>query len=149
MVSECKKPTIVLVEDDPADIKLIRSIIERPDQGYNFIIKRNTEEALDFFCSCKNDAELSKLADLVILDLNMPGLGGKEFLRIVKTDEVLKRLPVVILTSSSSEQDISDSYRLGAAGFITKPAGLKEFERVMCLITEYWFVLCKLPLKEP
>lgn len=148
MIFESRKLTMMLVEDDPADLKLIKSIIERPGSAYNIVIKKSAEEALDFLGSCKNNAELRTVPDLVILDLNMPGLGGREFLRIIKADEVLKQIPVVILTSSTSEQDVSESYRLAAAGFITKPADLKEFGRVMHGITEYWFVLCKLPLKE-
>ena len=148
MIPKLRKPTIMLVEDDPADLKLIRSIIERPSIDHKIVIKKSAEEALDFLNYCKSPEELSIRPDLVILDLNMPGLGGREFLRIIKDDDVLKQIPIVILTSSTSEQDISDSYNLEAAGFITKPACLKEFEQVIHGITEYWFVLCKLPLKE-
>lgn len=148
MVSESRKLTMMLVEDDPADLKLIKSIMERPGLAHNIVIKKSAEEAIDFLSSCKNSAELSTRPDLVLLDLNMPGLGGREFLKTVKADEALKQIPIVILTSSTSERDISDSYKLWAAGFITKPAGLNELEQVMRGIIEYWFVLCKLPLKE-
>jgi CheY-like chemotaxis protein len=78
----------------------------------------------------------------------MPGMGGKEFLRQIKSDEILKQIPVIILTTSNSERDVLDSYKLQAAGYIHKPVNLSEFKQVMEEIEDYWFVLCKLPPKE-
>jgi CheY-like chemotaxis protein len=78
----------------------------------------------------------------------MPGMGGKEFLKRIKDDELLKHIPVVILTTSSAERDIVDSYRLQASGYVNKPVALEEFKRVMETIEEYWFVLCRRPPKE-
>jgi len=85
---------------------------------------------------------------LILLDLNMPGMGGKEFLKQIKADEVLKQIPVVILTTSNAERDIMDSYKLQAAGYVHKPVSLDEFKQVMGEIEDYWFMLCKLPSKE-
>jgi len=78
----------------------------------------------------------------------MPGMGGKEFLKQIKADESLKRVPVVILTTSNAERDIIDSYRLQAAGYVHKPVTLDEFKQVIVDIGDYWFMLCKLPNKE-
>jgi len=78
----------------------------------------------------------------------MPGKGGKKFLQHIKNVEDLKQVPVVILTSSTSERDIIDTYKLQAAGFVRKPASLYELDRVIGDIMKYWFVLCRLPRKE-
>ena len=78
----------------------------------------------------------------------MPGMGGKEFLKQIKADVNLKRIPVVIVTTSNSEKDIIDSYNLQAAGYVHKPATLDEFKRIMAEIGDYWFLLCKLPHQE-
>lgn len=137
---------ILLVEDDTADQKLIKSMIEKQGVAYDLCVARSAEEALDVLRPGKNSNGGSR-PDLIILDLNMPGMGGREFLKHVKADEGLKQIPVVILTCSTSERDILDSYQLQAAGFITKPAGLVELERVIGEIVEYWSNLCRLPYK--
>ena len=86
--------------------------------------------------------------DLILLDLNMPGMGGKEFLRRIKGDEKMKTIPVIILTSSDSDKDILDTYNLHASGYVKKPVKLEDFKRVMKQINEYWFVICRLPPRE-
>jgi CheY-like chemotaxis protein len=73
----------------------------------------------------------------------MPGMGGKEFLRRIKADEGLDTIPVVILTTSDSEQDIIESYKLHASGYIKKPVALKDLQEVICGLEEYWFAVCK------
>jgi len=147
-VSSIATLTILLVEDDPADQKLIKSMMEKQKIAYDLCTANNAEKALDFLHSSENPTRAFTRPDLIILDLNMPGMGGREFLKHIKTDEGLQQIPVVILTCSSSEQDVLDSYKLQAAGFVTKPAGLNELEQVIRGILEYWFVLCKLPYKE-
>jgi len=139
---------ILLVEDDAADQKLIKSMIEKQGIACDLCVARSAEEALDVLRSGKGSNGGFTRPDLIILDLNMPGMGGRDFLKHVKADEGLKQIPVVILTCSTSERDILDSYQLQAAGFITKPAGLVELERVIGEIVEYWSNLCRLPCKE-
>jgi CheY-like chemotaxis protein len=78
----------------------------------------------------------------------MPGMGGKEFLKNIKADKELKDIPVVILTTSNAEKDITDSYMLQAAGYVHKPATLEQFRKVIQDIKDYWFLLCKLPKRE-
>jgi chemotaxis family two-component system response regulator Rcp1 len=139
---------ILLVEDDPADQKLIKSMIGKQQIAHDICATYSAEEALDFLRSGKNHCGGFTRPDLIILDLNMPGMGGREFLRHVKGDDSLKQIPVVILTCSTSEVDVVDSYRLQAAGFITKPAGLADLERVVGEAIKYWAISCRLPCKE-
>lgn len=138
---------ILLVEDDLADQKLIRSMMEKQEMSYDLCVVPSAEEALEALSSGKDsDGEFTR-PDLILLDLNMPGMGGREFLKQIKADERLKQIPVVILTCSASEADVLESYRLQAAGFVTKPAGLVDLERVIREIVEYWAVLCRLPCR--
>jgi CheY-like chemotaxis protein len=139
---------ILLVDDDMADQKLIKSMIAKQEITYDLCVVRSAEEALDVLHSNKNSNRGFARSDLIILDLNMPGMGGREFLKHIKTDERLKQIPVVILTCSASEVDVRDSYNLQAAGFITKPAGLVELERVISEVIKYWSTVCRLPCKE-
>ena len=88
------------------------------------------------------------MPDLILLDLNMPGIGGKEFLKCIKADNQLDTIPVVILTTSDSDQDIIDSYKLHASGYIKKPVSLIGFKDVLRDLEEYWFVICKRVTKE-
>ena len=140
--------TILLVEDDPADQKLIRTSLKDQRIANNLHIVSSGEEAMDFLYRSGSYSDATPRPDLILLDLNMPGMGGKEFLRRIKDDEQFKKIPVVILTTSDAERDIIDSYRLQASGYVNKPVTLAEFKEVMKKIEEYWFVLCKLPPKE-
>jgi len=83
--------------------------------------------------------------DLILLDLNMPRMNGREFLAAVKADEVLKLIPVVVLTTSDVERDVVASYKLGAAGYITKPVDMDQFVDAIRQLDTYWFVLARLP----
>ena len=140
--------TILLVEDDLADQKLIRTSLRNQRIANDLQVANSAEEALTFLRSCCEDRNGTTRPDLILLDLNMPGMGGKEFLKQIKGDESIKEIPVVILTTSNSESDIVDSYRLQAAGYVHKPVTLDGFKQVMGEIKGYWFVLCRLPHKE-
>jgi two-component system response regulator len=140
--------SILLVEDDKADQKLIKAALEAGVGSINLNIANNAEEALDFLCSIHTSNSDTSHADLILLDLNMPGMGGKEFLKTIKTKENLKQIPVIVLTTSNSERDIEDSYKLQAAGYVHKPASLDDLKQVMQDIQDYWFLLCKLPYRE-
>ena len=140
--------TILLVEDDLADQKLIRISLRNQRIANDLHVVNSAEEALTFLRSCCDDDNGTTRPNLILLDLNMPGMGGKEFLKQIKGDESIKEIPVVILTTSNSESDIVDSYRLQAAGYVHKPVTIDEFKRVMGEIEDYWFMLCRLPHKE-
>jgi CheY-like chemotaxis protein len=139
---------ILLVEDDPADQKLIRASLKSQRIASDLHVAASAEEGLTFLQSCRETSGRTAWPDLILLDLNMPGMGGKEFLRQIKADEVLKQIPVVIVTTSNSERDMVDGYRLQAAGYVHKPSSLDELKQVIGEIQDYWFVLCKLPRKE-
>ena len=147
-MDELEPITILLVEDDLADQKLIKASLRNQKIANDLRIVNSGEEALDFLYHRGNYAKDTSRPELILLDLNMPGMGGKEFLKRIKDDENLKQIPVVILTTSDSERDILDSYKLQASGYVSKPVTLDEFKKVMEKIDEYWFVLCKRPPKQ-
>lgn len=137
---------ILLVEDDPADQKLIKMSLREQKVANDVHAVASGEEGFDFLHRTGEYATAPR-PDLILLDLNMPGMGGKEFLRRLKLEEDLKQIPVIILTTSDSERDIIDSYKLQASGYVHKPVSLDEFKQVMQKIEAYWFVLCRLPPK--
>lgn len=139
---------ILLVEDDPADQKLIKISLRNEKIANDLYTVQTGEEGLDFLYHRGKYSAGTPQPDLILLDLNMPGMGGKEFLRRIKEDESVKQIPVVILTTSDAERDIIDSYKLQASGYVHKPVTLGEFKEGMKKLEEYWFVLCKRIPKE-
>ena len=138
-----KAAVILLVEDDPADHKLVKKSFSRSKIANELHIVTSGEQAMEYLQRCKNGDDQTPIPDLILLDLNMAGMGGREFLRRLKADEELGIIPVVILTTSDSDKDILESFKLQAAGYINKPITLEEFQNVMQDLTEYWFVICK------
>jgi len=134
---------ILLVEDDLADQKLIKISLRNEKIANDLYTVQSGEEGMDFLYRRGNYSDGTPQPDLILLDLNMPGMGGKEFLRRIKEDANLKQLPVVILTTSEAEKDIIDSYKLQASGYVHKPVTLEEFKEAMKKLKEYWFLLCK------
>ena len=134
---------IMLVEDDPGDRKLIEGALLKQKIGNEVIVAESGEDALDYLANSKAGNGEYPSPDLILLDLNMPGMGGKEFLRRIKDDDATDTIPVVILTTSDSEKDILESYKLHAAGYIKKPLSLQGFLDVMESLEDYWFVICR------
>ena len=147
-MEKIKPATILLVEDDPGDQKLITVSLKNQKIGNEVYTADSGEEAMDFLYQRGKYSDCALQPDLILLDLNMPGMGGKEFLRRIKEDEKMKSIPVIILTSSDSDDDIIDTYNLHACGYVKKPVKLEDFKRVVKQIKEYWFVLCRLPPRE-
>ena len=147
-MEKIKPATILLVEDDPGDQKLITVSLKNQKIGNEVYTADSGEEAMDFLYQRGKYSDCALQPDLILLDLNMPGMGGKEFLRRIKEDEKMKSIPVIILTSSDSDDDIIDTYNLHASGYVKKPVKLEDFKRVMKQINEYWFVICRLPPRE-
>jgi CheY-like chemotaxis protein len=144
---ELEAVTILLVEDDPGDQKLIKHSLIDNKMANDLYIVDSGEEALDFLYHRGNYSNGPPRPDLILLDLNMPGMGGKECLRQIKSDDRLRVIPVNILTTSDSDKDILDSYKLHANGYLKKPVDLPEFREIMNKIQEYWFLFCKRPPK--
>jgi CheY-like chemotaxis protein len=138
-----KPVVILLVEDDPADQKLIKKSMLNQKIDNELIIVETGEDALEYLAHSKSNEAGYPTPDLILLDLNMPGMGGREFLRRLKADDTLDIIPVVILTTSDSEQDILETHKLQAGGYIKKPPTLNGFREVFSQLQEYWFVICK------
>lgn len=138
-----KQAVILLVEDDPGDQKLIKKSLESQKVRNEVVVAECAEDALEYLAESKTGNREYPMPDLILLDLNMPGMGGKEFLRRIKADDELDTIPVVILTTSDSDQDILDSYKLHASGYIKKPITLQGLQDVMGELEEYWFTICK------
>ena len=147
-MTELEPLTILLVEDDPADQKLIKTSLRNQKIANDLYVVNSGEEGLDFLYCRGSYSDGTPRPNLILLDLNMPGMGGKEFLKRIKAEGSLRQIPVVILTTSDSERDIMDSYNLHASGYVRKPVTLDEFKEVMEKIEEYWFLICKRPPKE-
>ena len=139
---------LLLVEDDPADQKLIKLSLKNQKIANDVYCVSNGEDGLDYLFHKNGYNGNAPKPDLILLDLNMPGMGGKEFLKRIKTIDDLKTIPVIILTTSDSERDIIESYQLQASGYVHKPVTLDEFKGVMEKIEDYWFVMCRLPPKD-
>ncbi|RII30594.1 MAG: response regulator [Geobacter sp.] len=145
MVSGCLRAVeILLVEDNPGDIRLTTEVLKDAKLYNNINIAKDGVEALDFLYR-RGDYSDAVRPDLILLDLNLPRKDGREVLEEIKTDPALKNIPVVVLTTSSAEQDILKSYSLHANCYITKPVDLEQFSRIVASIEEFWFSIVKLP----
>jgi CheY-like chemotaxis protein len=139
MENDEKQVCVLLVEDDPGDQKLIKTALMNQDCGINLMVASSGEAAMDYLRMSTDNVAGYPRPSLILLDLNMPGMGGKEFLRKVKADEDLCSMPVVVVTTSDSETDIRGCYALHAAGYIQKAAMPEEFRDVLKRLTHYWF----------
>lgn len=138
-----KEVVILLVEDDPGDQKLVVSALNHERIGNQLLVMPSGEDAWRYLLRSKEGDKACPVPDLILLDLNMPGMGGQEFLKLLKSDEELSAIPVVILTTSDSDKDIVESFKLQASGYIKKPGSLPEFQEIMHNVADYWFVICK------
>lgn len=135
---------ILLVEDNPGDVRLIEEALTAGRIANQIHVAGSGEEGLDYLHR-EGEHEQALRPDLILLDLNLPGLTGHEFLARVKEDPELKEIPVVVLTTSDDEEDLHESYRLQAAGFITKPMDLDAFLETVRDLGLYWVCVVKLP----
>jgi chemotaxis family two-component system response regulator Rcp1 len=135
---------ILLVEDNPGDRRLAVEIFKDCKICNHINIVHDGVEAMAFLRREGDDASAPR-PDLVLLDLNLPKKDGREVLAEIKEDSDLKNIPVVIMTTSESEQDILKSYNLGANCYITKPIDLDQFIKVVRVIEDFWLKVVKLP----
>jgi chemotaxis family two-component system response regulator Rcp1 len=138
---------ILLVEDNPGDVDLTREALEGGKIKNMLHVVNNGEEAMAFLRH-KGKHTHAPRPDLVLLDLNLPRMDGREVLNQMKSDDGLKRIPVVVLTSSKDEEDILKVYNLHANCYITKPIDLLQFLKVVRVIEDFWFTIVKLPPKD-
>jgi two-component system, chemotaxis family, response regulator Rcp1 len=132
------------VEDNPADVRLTREALREARVLNSLHVVEDGVEALDFLRKRGRHAN-SPTPDLILLDLNLPKKDGREVLAEIKQDENWKCIPVVVLTTSSTEEDIIRSYNLHANAYVTKPVDLKQFLEVIRVLEEFWLAVVTLP----
>jgi chemotaxis family two-component system response regulator Rcp1 len=135
------------VEDSPGDVRLTIEALADAKITNNITVASDGLEALEILQQ-KGDFSEATRPDLILLDLNMPRMDGRELLGIIKADDSLRNIPVVVLTTSQSEKDILESYDLRANCYITKPVDLDQFLVVVNSIQEFWLSIVKLPSNE-
>lgn len=140
------KKRVLLVEDDKEDVELILEALETSMADIILEIKHNGLEAYEY-CT-KQLTNSGSLPDLILLDLNMPLMNGHEFMSKIKKNESLKKIPVIVFTTSDAESDINKSYQNGASCYITKPIGFDQYEEIMESIKELWLKHVKYPISE-
>ena len=137
---------ILIVDDEPGDVNLIRTAIVEGRFICNISVARNGVEALTFLRKEGPDHTDAVTPDLVLLDLNMPKLSGYDVLKALQADPRLARIPVVVLTTSEAERDVFQSYDLGAAGFVTKPVDIERLFTAIHGVQDYWFGVVRKPV---
>jgi chemotaxis family two-component system response regulator Rcp1 len=139
---------ILLVEDNPGDVDLAREGLQEGKVRNNLHVVEDGEEAMAFLRRQGKYANAVR-PDVILLDLNLPRKDGREVLAEVKADDILKHIPVVVLTTSRSEEDILKSYKLHANCYITKPLNFQRFIEVVRSIENFWFTIVSLPWGKP
>ncbi|RCJ19700.1 response regulator [Nostoc minutum NIES-26] len=135
---------VLLVEDNPGDAQLTRIALEDSKISVNLNVVEDGVEAMAFLRKQEKYAKVPH-PDIVLLDLNLPRKDGREVLAEIKTDVSLKRIPVVVLTTSQAEEDILKAYNLAANCYITKPVDFDQFVKIVQSIEHFWFAIVKLP----
>ena len=138
---------ILLIEDNEGDVLLIKEAFKDAKIVNNISTVNNGEKAIRFL-EKSSPYEDQRTPDLILLDINLPRMNGKEVLSFVKGSSALKHIPVIILTTSSDDKDILDSYKNQANCYITKPVDVDDFFRTVSKIENFWVQLVKLPPKE-
>ena len=143
-VTRSEPVEILLVEDNAGDVRLTREALKEGKVLNRLHVAGDGVEALAFL---KREGEYAGAVrpDLILLDLNMPRKDGRELLADIKSDPGLRRIPVVVLTTSKAEEDIAKSYDLHANCFITKPVDLNQFIAVVQAVEDFWFTIVRLP----
>jgi chemotaxis family two-component system response regulator Rcp1 len=139
---------ILLVEDNPGDVRLTKEALREGKVYSNLHWAKDGVEALEFLRREGPHANAPR-PDIILLDLNLPKKDGREVLSVIKNDDALKNIPVVVLTTSKSEEDILRSYELHANCYVTKPVDLDQFIRVVQSIDGFWLTVVTLPPVAP
>ncbi|BAU08784.1 two-component response regulator [Fischerella sp. NIES-3754] len=135
---------ILLIEDNPGDVELTKIALEDSKISVNLNIVEDGVEAIAFL---RREGKYANVPhpDIVLLDLNLPKKDGREVLAEIKADDKLKRIPVVVLTTSQAEEDVLKVYNLSANCYITKPVDFDQFVKIVQSIENFWFTIVKLP----
>lgn len=135
---------VLLVEDDPQDVEITKEVMDLSKVKLKVNVVGNGAEALAYLRR-EDPYKDSTRPDLILLDLNMPKMNGREFLEEMKKDQSLRLIPVVILTTSEADEDIVKTYEMGASCYVTKPVGLDQFQKVVQAVDNFWFTVVKYP----
>lgn len=144
MTQDVRVAEILLVEDNEGDIELTREAFEDAIFRNNLHIAEDGDIALDYLYK-RNGYEEAVTPDIILLDLNLPSTDGKEVLEIVKTDPLLRRIPVIVLTSSDADKDVIESYDLHANCYIVKPVSASKFMKIVKDVERFWGDIVCLP----
>ncbi len=137
------KPRILLVEDNPGDIRLTQEALKESNMDIHLDVVSDGEQALDFLMKRGKYTEAVR-PHIILLDLNLPKKNGIEILKEVKVHESLKKIPIIVLTTSDADHDISKAYSLNANCYILKPVDFDDFAKVIRLVETFWFNTVKL-----
>jgi chemotaxis family two-component system response regulator Rcp1 len=142
---------ILLVEDNPADIKITQRAVRESQMPAELLVVRDGQEAVDYLLrqGSHTATEGWRRPDLILLDLNLPRLNGREVLERIRNHPVLRTVPVVVLTTSRRQEDIVDTYAAGANTYIEKPQDFNRFVDVLRTIQRYWLDTALLPPQAP
>ena len=142
--------TILIADDDPDDCMLAQDALHEARLTNRLCIVEDGEELMDYLCHRGKyvDPECAPRPGLILLDLNMPRKDGREALQEIKSDPELRRIPVVVLTTSKAEEDILRTYDLGVNSFISKPVTFEGLVDLMKTLAQYWFEIVELPADE-
>lgn len=141
---KAKRLSILLVEDSRADARLILEVFKEEEVNATIHVVRDGEEAMDFLLKRSPYADATT-PNLILLDLNLPKKDGREVLAEIKKNADLDGIPIIILTTSQSEDDVAKCYKLQASCFVTKPIDLEHFVKVIRSLDEFWFSAVKFP----
>jgi len=147
MSKDKRRAVILLAEDDQGDQELTRRALEDGKVLNDLFVVENGEEVLDYLLHRGKfgDHEKFPYPDIILMDLNMPKMDGRQVLEEISKDKDLSAIPVIVLTTSQQEEDILRSYNLGVKSFITKPVDTNSFFHAIKVIQEYWFEIVVLP----
>jgi two-component system response regulator len=134
---------ILLVEDNPGDVRLTREALKDAKVWNNLHVVEDGVAAMDFLHRRGQYSEAPR-PDLILLDLNLPKKDGREILAAIKSEDALKRIPIVVLTTSQAEEDVARVYNLNANCFITKPVDFEQFSKIVLAIEQFWFTVVTL-----
>jgi two-component system, chemotaxis family, response regulator Rcp1 len=144
IIGEGEPVEVLLIEDNPGDVRLTQEAFRASNRAINLHVVMDGVEAMHFLRRLGAQASVPR-PDLILLDLNLPKMDGREVLAHIKEDDSLKLIPTVILTTSDAESDIVKSYQLQANCYLTKPVQLEAFESLVQSINDFWLTMVKLP----
>lgn len=135
----------LIIEDNPGDIELLKLAFKKNKIEGDFVEKEDGQSAIDYLQELKSKNNPGSLPKIVLLDLNLPGKSGHEVLEEIKRDDFFKSMPIIVLTTSDSPDDIQKSYQLYANSYLVKPSDFSQFTEMISALKDYWIQKSKLP----